>query len=71
MKFNSSWLFFAGASIVWGAVISDDLFGKAPEERIEMPQPRAPMQCLAWAEPAKPPAAHSPGRKTHTAAGKS
>ena len=61
MKLNTSWLVFAGASIVWGAVISDDLFANAPKERIEMEQPHGPAQC----------ADHSAARKTHTAAGSS
>jgi len=69
MKLNTSWLVFAGASIVWGAVISDDLFANAPEDRMELQQPQAPLQCLAWAAPPTPVAAHSPGRKTYTAAG--
>jgi hypothetical protein len=39
MKLNASWLVFAGASVIWGAVISDDLFASAPEPRTEL-QPR-------------------------------
>ena len=52
MKFNTSWLVFAGASIVWGSVIFDDLFEGAPEQRMEIQQPQALPQCRASAQPA-------------------
>lgn len=53
MKLNTSWLVFAGASIVWGTVIFDDLFESAPEQRMEVPQPLAPMQCHVPSTPSR------------------
>jgi hypothetical protein len=71
MKLKTSWLLFAGASIVWGTAISDDLFAEAPIERAEMRQPRAPVHCLVWDESPQPVTDQSPALKTHTAAGSS
>ena len=68
MKLNTSWLVFAGASIVWGVVISDDLFASAPQQRTELQQPQAPTACPAASWPSGSPADRPSGREIENSA---